>query len=97
MKPSGSFGSAAGPTDGGRSLFGSKRTAVSGPRPMARGRVGVLLDYGAARSVVEGKHLVRNYATTRVAVERKYLVQNYPATRTAVERQTLYSLLNPKF
>ncbi|MGN7917118.1 MULTISPECIES: hypothetical protein [Lysobacter] len=48
MKRFGSSRPTACPEDGGMGSRASNDAAVPGPRPMARGRVGASLDYGAA-------------------------------------------------
>jgi hypothetical protein len=48
MKRFGSSRPTACPEDGGMGLRATNAAAVHGPRPMARGRVGASLDYGAA-------------------------------------------------
>jgi hypothetical protein len=71
MKRFGSSRPTACPDHGGQRIHVSNPVGTHGPRLMARGRVGVLLDYGAPRVAVEGKYVVRNYRVMRTAVERK--------------------------
>lgn len=57
MKRFGSSRPTACPDNGGRRMHVSNPAGVYGPCPMARGRIGVRLDYGAARAAFERQTL----------------------------------------